>query len=314
MLPGFRFLFGAIVLCFSIMIFGLGAAALLRAAHEEFASRPSWRAAPGTMLARQNEPFAQQSDPSPAVLALLEVEPDDKQAVRESHDSTAEPGLQPSAGETAAAVTEPAAGNLVDAPKLAALGAPEEPSLVAASETAKSAPTTPESETMADLEPGMSPGDGWTAIEPAAPPAVASEPAPSIASLNETASRTVEPSTAASEPVNVPAVGPETTVPAPKIVALGSPEATDNEAREKEASSEARAKAYRNFISNRLRAQRAAKARRRLAHRARIVRRAAVRQPPPPAARATAQQQPPAAFTTVPATTFIPAAENPYRF
>jgi hypothetical protein len=163
---------------------------------------------------------------------------------------------------------------------------------------------------MADLEPGMSPGDGWTAIEPAAPPAVASEPAPSIASLNETASRTVEPSTAASEPVNVP----ETTVPAPKIVALGSPEATDNEAREKEASSEARAKAYRNFISNRLRAQRAAKARRRLAHRARMVRRAAVRQPPPPAARATAQQQPPAAFTTVPATTFIPAAENPYRF
>jgi hypothetical protein len=142
---------------------------------------------------------------------------------------------------------------------------------------------------------------------------VASEPAPSIAPLNETASKTVEPSTAASEPINVPAVGPETTVPAPKIVALGSPEATDDQAREKEASSEARAKAYRNFISNRLRAQRAAKARRRLAHRARIVRRAAVRLQPP-AARAMAQQQPPAAFTTVPATTFIPAAENPYRF
>jgi hypothetical protein len=310
MLPGFRFLFGAIVLCFSIMIFGLGAAALLRAAHEEFASRPSWRAAPGMMLARQNEPFAQQSDPSPAVLALLEVDPDDKQAVRESHDSAEQPGLQPSAGE---AVAEPAAGNLVDAPKLAALSSPEEPSLVAAGETAKSAPTTPLSETMADLEPGMSPGDGWTAIEPAAPPAVASEPAPSIAPLNETASKTVEPSTAASEPINVPAVGPETTVPAPKIVALGSPEATDDQAREKEASSEARAKAYRNFISNRLRAQRAAKARRRLAHRARIARRAAVRLQPP-AARAMAQQQPPAAFTTVPATTFIPAAENPYRF
>jgi len=293
------------------MIFGLGAAALLRAAHEEFASRPSWRAAPGTMLARQNEPFAQQSDPSPAVLALLEVEPDDKLAVRESHhDSAEEPGLQPSAGEAAAAVTEPAAGKLVDAPKLAALSAPEEPSPVAASETAKSAPTTPGSETMADLEPGMSPGDGWTAIEPAAPPAVASEPAPSTTSLNETASTKVETSTAVSEPINAPAVGPQPT--APKIAALGPPEATDAQAWEKEAS-EARAKAYRNFISNRLRAQRAAKARRRLAHRARMVRRAAVRLQPP-AARATAQQQPPAAFTTAPATTFIPAAENPYRF
>jgi len=305
MLPGFRFLFGAIVLCFSIMIFGLGAAALLRAAHEEFASRPSWRAAPGTMLARQNEPFAQQSDPSPAVLALLEVEPDDKQAVRESHhDSAEEPGLQPSAGEAAAAVTEPAAGNLVDAPKLA-LSAPEEPSPVAASETAKRAPTTPESETMADLEPGMSPGDGWTAIEPAAPPAVASEPAPSITSLNETASTRVEPSTAASEPINAPAAGPQPT--APKIAALGSPEATDAQAREKEAS-EARAKAYRNFISNRLRAQRAAKARRRLAHRARIARRAAVRLQPPPAFTTV----PPA--TNVPPMTNVPAAENPYRF
>ena len=292
------------------MVFGLGAAALFRAAHEEFVSRPSWRAAPGTMLAQQNEPFAQQGDSSRAVLALLEVEPDDKKAASEtSHDSPQEPGLQPSASEAAAAVTEPAPGNPVDAPKLDALSAPEEPSLVAASETTKSAPSPPESETMAHLEPGMSSGEGSTAVEHATPPppAVASEPAPPIASLNETASRTVEPSTAASEPINVPAVGPETTVPALKIVALGSAEATDGQAREKEASSEARAKAYRNFISNRLRAQRAAKARRRLAHRARIARRAAV------------QLQPPPAFTTVPPMTNVPmtnvpGAENPYRF
>jgi len=309
MLPGFRFLFGAIVLCFSIMIFGLGAAALFRAAHEEFVSRPSWRAAPGTMLAQQNEPFAQQSDSSPAVLALLEVEPNDKQAASEtSHDGPQEPGLQPSASEAAAAVPEPAAGNLVDAPKLAALSAPEEPSLAAAGETAQSAPTTPVSETVAHLEPGMSLGDAATTVERAAPLAGASEPAPLIASLNETASKTVEPSTAASAPINVPAVEPETTVPASKIVALGSAEAIDGQVREKEASSEARAKAYRNFISNRLRAQRAAKARRRLAHRARIVRRAAV------------QLQPPPAFTTVPAITNVPTmtnvptAENPYRF
>jgi len=52
MLPGFRFLFAAIVLSMSILVFGLGAAALLRAAHEEFASNPSWRGAPETIFAQ----------------------------------------------------------------------------------------------------------------------------------------------------------------------------------------------------------------------------------------------------------------------
>src|SRR5476651_1171724 len=68
MLPGFRFLFVAIILSMSILVFGLGAAALLRAAHEEFASNPSWRAAPETM-------FAQQAEATRPVLAMLRVEP-----------------------------------------------------------------------------------------------------------------------------------------------------------------------------------------------------------------------------------------------
>jgi hypothetical protein len=67
MLPGFRFLFAAIVLSTSMLIFGLGAAALLRAAHEEFASIPSRRAPPETL-------FAQRSDAGP-VLAMLRAEP-----------------------------------------------------------------------------------------------------------------------------------------------------------------------------------------------------------------------------------------------
>ena len=67
MLPGFRFLFAAIVLSMSMLIFGLGAAALLRAAHEEFASIPSRRAPPETI-------FAQRSDTGPT-LAMLRVEP-----------------------------------------------------------------------------------------------------------------------------------------------------------------------------------------------------------------------------------------------
>ena len=66
MLPGFRFLFAAIVLSMSILVFGLGAAALLRAAHEEFASTPAWRGAPEMV-------FAQPVETRP-VLALLRVD------------------------------------------------------------------------------------------------------------------------------------------------------------------------------------------------------------------------------------------------
>ena len=68
MLPGFRFLFAAIMLSMSLLIFGLGAAALLRAAHEQFASNSSWRAAPEV-------PFAQRPDTMLPVLAALRVEP-----------------------------------------------------------------------------------------------------------------------------------------------------------------------------------------------------------------------------------------------
>ena len=67
MLPGFRFLFTAIVLSMSILVFGLGAAALLRAAHEEFANLPSRRAPPEPVFARLND------EPTPS-LALLRVD------------------------------------------------------------------------------------------------------------------------------------------------------------------------------------------------------------------------------------------------
>lgn len=55
MLPGFRFLFAAIMLSMSLLVFGLGATALLRSAHEEFASNPTWRAAPEVKLTPQSE-------------------------------------------------------------------------------------------------------------------------------------------------------------------------------------------------------------------------------------------------------------------
>ncbi len=67
MLPGFRILFAAVVLSFSILIFGLGAAALLRSAHEEFVGIPSWRAA--------QQPLMPAVDAGRPSLALLRVEP-----------------------------------------------------------------------------------------------------------------------------------------------------------------------------------------------------------------------------------------------
>src|SRR6266404_5525119 len=87
MLPGFRFLVAAIVLSMSILVFGLGAAALLRAAHEEVASRPSWRAAPETV-------FAQQNEVTQPVLAMLRLEPPADQKAPEpvaAVDAPAEP-------------------------------------------------------------------------------------------------------------------------------------------------------------------------------------------------------------------------------
>ena len=53
MLPGLRFLFVAIVLALSMMIFGLGAVALLRSAHQEFASLPTRHVQPETVFAQQ---------------------------------------------------------------------------------------------------------------------------------------------------------------------------------------------------------------------------------------------------------------------
>jgi hypothetical protein len=68
MLPGFRFLFTAILLSVSLFIFGLGAASFLRAAHQTFTGNPSFRAAPEVA-------FAQRADTNPPMLAALRVDP-----------------------------------------------------------------------------------------------------------------------------------------------------------------------------------------------------------------------------------------------
>src|ERR1700742_927246 len=55
MLPGIRFLFAAVALSVSVLVFGLGAVALLWAAHEQFASNPPGRAPPEPVLAQKTD-------------------------------------------------------------------------------------------------------------------------------------------------------------------------------------------------------------------------------------------------------------------
>jgi hypothetical protein len=97
MLPGFRFLLAAIVLSMSVLVFGLGAAALLRAAHEEFAANPTWRAAPEPV-------FAQQSETTRATLAMLRVDPPPKPPVTATAFAPTEP-TAPASGDAQKAVT-----------------------------------------------------------------------------------------------------------------------------------------------------------------------------------------------------------------
>jgi hypothetical protein len=125
MLPGFRFLFAAIVLCMSVLVFGLGAAALLRAAHEDFASNPSWRTPP--------EPrFAQQEATRP-VLAVLSLQPSPEPAAAPEADAAVTTGASTIASplpspepETTAALTPPAEG-AKPAPSAAEASAQTEP-------------------------------------------------------------------------------------------------------------------------------------------------------------------------------------------
>lgn len=99
MLPGFRFLFAAILLSTSILVFGLGAAALLRATHEQYVTNPSWRNGP------QEQVFAQASEPAQPVLAALRAEPEAAAPAPSLRDQVPTIALPASEPEQAALVT-----------------------------------------------------------------------------------------------------------------------------------------------------------------------------------------------------------------
>ena len=122
MLPGFRFLFAAIVLSMSILVFGLGAAALLRAAHEQFANNPSWHAAPEAM-------FAQQPEATRPVLATLRIEPSPKAQKAPDNVPAAAAPQEPAAitppADAAVTVAAPAAPERIAAPDPEPISMPE---------------------------------------------------------------------------------------------------------------------------------------------------------------------------------------------
>ena len=117
MLPGFRFLFAAIVLSMSVLIFGLGAAALLRSAHEQFAHIPQRRSPPEPVFTRQNDP--------PPTLALLRVVPEVAEKVPDNVAGTAILETVTPTAEAPAAEPEKLAA--AEPEKLAALKVTEEP-------------------------------------------------------------------------------------------------------------------------------------------------------------------------------------------
>ena len=268
MLPGFRFLFTAIVLTMSILIFGLGAAALLRAAHEEFANLPSRRAPPQPMFARQN-------DDAPPMLALLRVDPPVAEKPAENV-----PAAVPAA---TADIAAPAGQAPAEPEKLAAL-TPAEPIQVATEK-----PDEPAKENSAET--------------PASPPPAAAETEAPVA--NEEVKIAVL--AAAPEPAatNPPATSPEPVADIPSfegdiattlIATLGGPAVyIDETISTKQAKPERRA--LKRKVAERARERRRTAA----ARRARLAREATLmlqQQQPNP----SLQQPNPFAFPLTPAT------------
>lgn len=226
MLPGFRFLFAAIVLSLSMLVFGLGAAALLRAAHEQFASAPPWHATPETM-------FAQQTEASKPVLAMLRVDMPAEQKISDDVPAPAE--------QTAIAAT------------------PAEPEKAAAPEPADSSPLeTAKSESpVAETSPQVE-----TAPVPADQPAPTDETKIATVVFPVAAPANDAPATAP-EQSSAPA-SPEDAVASTKIATLGAQPVIIRPPA-------ASAKPDRSAVRKRLQAERAKK-RRRIAQRARLAR------------------------------------------
>ncbi|MEH2591830.1 hypothetical protein [Bradyrhizobium sp. AZCC 1721] len=267
MLPGFRFLFIAIVLSMSILVFGLGAAALLRAAHEEFANLPSRRAAPEPM-------FARQIDEQPPTLALLRIDTPVVQNPTESVPAATAPEATADTPAPPTADASPA-----EPQKLAVLKPAEPMQVEVAKEVAKDAarPEPLAREASAETPPAPAPAAEAPATNTELKlAAILETPGPSAVA---TPSSPAEPATEAASP--------EGSLAATRIATLGGPAVLIDEK-----TSATEAKPDRSAIKKQA-AQRAREKRRiAAARRARLAREAAL----------TLQQQQPNPFFPLPMT------------
>ncbi|MFZ5736286.1 MAG: hypothetical protein ACOY6K_05325, partial [Pseudomonadota bacterium] len=117
MLPGFRFLFAAITLAVSLLVFGLGAAALLRAAHEQFVNVHTVRPPAITLLARASDTATTPS------LSLLRVDPPARPDTAAPAPATAAAVAQSPAPPAATDLAAPLDGSVNAKPEA---GAPEQ--------------------------------------------------------------------------------------------------------------------------------------------------------------------------------------------
>lgn len=169
MLPGVRFLFAAILISTSLLVFALGAAALLRATHEQFVSNPSWRTGP------QEQVFAQAPEPVRPVLAVLRVEPmapEAEPSVRDQIPTIAMP-VTDAASEQPAALAPDAAIAAVEArpsepahPEATAVSPAETPAAPAAAETIGQVSETTASDTKVETTETTSAATATAASEP----------------------------------------------------------------------------------------------------------------------------------------------------
>ena len=198
MLPGFRFLFAAIMLSMSLLVFGLGAAALLRAAHESFASNSSWRATPEVTFAQRSE----------TMLATLRV---DTPVVEKAPETTPPASSTDTAPATSAPATseQVAAVRPVDAARTETTTSESAPPAIAPPENPSPAATPPAAETTTTGDQTV-----IAAITPPDASSGASEP-----TTAQPAPTKAEPASASQE---TPAAG-QPSIAATKIATLGGP-------------------------------------------------------------------------------------------
>lgn len=215
MLPGLRFLFVAIVMSLSMMIFGLGAAALLRSAHQEFANLPTRHVQPEAV-------FAQQPEASGPTLALLRVDPPRTERPGIERPVVADVPPPPPPQEPPSTMVSIEPERVAAEPDKSALPSAALPS-EEKSVTSYSSPEAPaQAETTARVELGAPPPENHELESQKHETQTAVSPAPATSAAVETTTAAVETTAvaAAPEPTNAP-TSDSAKAAAAKIATLG---------------------------------------------------------------------------------------------